>query len=91
MKTRIVILGDGWKKLGKSEIFDWPFDQLPEKENTISKGAHALQHYNQIVPYLRQLSRTVRDQYPDMCQSLSRQYSNSFTPDGLPLIYRFIN
>lgn len=37
MKTRIVILGDGWKKLGKSEIFDWPFDQLPEKENTISK------------------------------------------------------
>ena len=37
MKTRIVILGDGWKTLGKSEIFDWPFDQLPEKENTISK------------------------------------------------------
>ncbi len=37
MKTRIVILGDGWKKLGESKIFDWPFDQLPEKENTISK------------------------------------------------------
>ena len=37
MKTRIVIIGDGWKKLGKSKIFDWPFDHLPEKDNTISK------------------------------------------------------
>ncbi len=37
MKTRIVILDDGWKLLGKSEIFEWPFDQLPEKDNTISK------------------------------------------------------
>ncbi len=26
-----------WELLGKSEIFDWPFDQLPEKDNTISK------------------------------------------------------
>lgn len=37
MKTRIVIVGDGWKTLGKSKVFDWPFDQLPEYENTISK------------------------------------------------------
>lgn len=26
-----------WKTLGKTKIFDWPFDQLPEKDNTISK------------------------------------------------------
>ena len=36
MKTRIVFV-DGMSLLGKTKIFDWPFDQLPEKDNTISK------------------------------------------------------
>ena len=36
MKTRIVFI-DGQSMLGKTKIFDWPFDQLPEKDNTISK------------------------------------------------------
>ena len=36
MKTRIVFV-DGQSMLGKTKIFDWPFDQLPEKDNSISR------------------------------------------------------
>ena len=36
MKVRILIITNEWKSLGKTKVFDWPFDILPEKENTIS-------------------------------------------------------
>ena len=37
MKTRILIVGDGWKTLGRSNFFEWPFSELPQRNNTISK------------------------------------------------------
>lgn len=61
-----------------------------DQNNKLIKGAHALQHYNEIAPYLQDFSQGVKNLYPEMCQSLKTKYPNAFTQTGLPKIYRFI-